>query len=126
MIDADHLARSSRTYDPVSLLCNETGTQFHGAHSGDHAGEMGTQRQHSVQHRAGWKRIRVSETQWKVGQGGEGLLDLMRGRSRITIDRRIPKIPRGGTSGFQRPGRHCLPAPGAKCRGSHEGRAVSY
>ena len=38
----------------------------------------------------------------------------MHSRSRITIDPRIPAMPRRSTSGFRRPGRHCLhPAPSA-------------
>ena len=30
------------------------------------------------------------------------------GRSRMTIDPRIPTMPGRSTSGFHRPGRHCL------------------
>ena len=33
---------------------------------------------------------------------------VMHGRSRMTVDPRIPTIPGRSTSGFHRPGRHCL------------------
>ena len=35
------------------------------------------------------------------------VLDLMHGRSRMTIDLRTPAMPGRGMSGFHRPGRHC-------------------
>ena len=37
-----------------------------------------------------------------------GVLDLMHGRSRMTIDPRIPTMPGRSMSGFHRPGRHYL------------------
>ena len=37
-----------------------------------------------------------------------GVLIIMHGRSGMTIDPRIPTIPGRRTSGFHRPGRHCL------------------
>ena len=40
------------------------------------------------------------------GEGWEGT-HVMRGRSRITVDPRIPTMPGRSTSGFYRPGRHC-------------------
>ena len=36
------------------------------------------------------------------------VLDFMHGRSRTTIDPRIPTMPGRSMSGFHRPGRHCL------------------
>ena len=36
------------------------------------------------------------------------MLDLMHGRSRMTIDARNPTIPGRSMSGFHRPGRYCL------------------
>ena len=39
-----------------------------------------------------------------AGRGGGGVLDTMRGRSRMTADHRIPTMPGGSTSGFHRPG----------------------
>ena len=44
-------------------------------------------------------------TKW--GEGG-GVLIVMHGRSRTTIDPRIPAMPGRSTSGFHRPCRHCL------------------
>ena len=44
----------------------------------------------------------------------EGVFDSMHGRSRMTIDPRIPAMPGRSTPSFHRPGRHCLLAPGAK------------
>ena len=40
--------------------------------------------------------------------GGGGTHHVMHGRSRMTIDPRIPPMPRHSTSGFHRPGRYCL------------------
>ena len=37
-----------------------------------------------------------------------GCTHVMHGRSRMTIDPRIPTMPGRSTSGFHRPGRHCL------------------
>ena len=45
------------------------------------------------------------------GGRGQGVLDLMHGPSRMTIDLRIPTMPGRSTSSFHRPGRHCLLAP---------------
>ena len=42
------------------------------------------------------------------GARGGGAIDIMHGRSRITIDPRIPTIPGRSTSGFHRPNRHRL------------------
>ena len=42
----------------------------------------------------------------KRGKRGGGLLIMMHGRSRMTIDPRIPTMPGRSTSGFHRPGRH--------------------
>ena len=46
------------------------------------------------------------------GKGGvrdrRDVLDLMHDRSRMTIDPRIPTMPRRNMSGFHRPDRHCL------------------
>ena len=39
---------------------------------------------------------------------GLGCTHVMHGRSRMTIDCRIPTIPGRSMSGFHRPGRHCL------------------
>ena len=41
-------------------------------------------------------------------EGGRGVLIVMDGRSRMTIDPRIPTMPGRSMSGFHRPGRHCL------------------
>ena len=40
------------------------------------------------------------------GGGGGCVLTVMHGRSRMTIDPRIPSMPGRSTSGFHRPGRH--------------------
>ena len=40
--------------------------------------------------------------------GGGGYTQFVHGRSRMTIDPRIPTIPGRSTSGFHQPGRHCL------------------
>ena len=52
-----------------------------------------------------------SETEKKIGmtcgKGGGGT-QIMHGRSRMTIDPRIPAMPGRSTSGFHQPGRHCL------------------
>ena len=37
-----------------------------------------------------------------------GVLDLMHGRSRVTIGSRTPTMPGRSMSGFHKPGRHCL------------------
>ena len=46
------------------------------------------------------------------GEGGvlerRHVLDLMHGRSRMSIDPRIPTMPGRRMPGFHRPGRHCL------------------
>ena len=39
-------------------------------------------------------------------RGGGGVLTVMHGRSRMTIDPRIPTMPGRSTSGFHRTGRH--------------------
>ena len=48
----------------------------------------------------------------RVGWGGlldsKDVLGLMHGRSRMSIDRRIPTSPGRSMSGFHRPGRRCL------------------
>ena len=41
-------------------------------------------------------------------EGGGGCTQFMHGRSRMTIDPRIPTMPRWSTSGLHPPGRHCL------------------
>ena len=41
-----------------------------------------------------------------VGRGGR--TQFVHGRSRMTIDPRIPTMPGRSTSGFHQPGRHCL------------------
>ncbi len=63
------------------------------------------------------------------GRAGEGgVLDIMHGRSRMTIDPCFHSMPGRSTSGFHLPGRHCF-APSMKRREvlgeSHEGRAGS-
>ena len=48
---------------------------------------------------------------WTGGGRGGGVLDIHAwpyGRSRRTIDPRIPTMPGRSTSGFHQPGRHCL------------------
>ena len=46
---------------------------------------------------------------WKKWRGGCVCAHVMHGRSRMTIDPRIPTMQeRSITSGFHRPGRHCL------------------
>ena len=40
--------------------------------------------------------------------GRRDILDFTQGRSRVTIDPRIPAMPGRSTSGVHRPGRHCL------------------
>ena len=49
-----------------------------------------------------------------TGMGGGGGACVMHGRSRMTVDPRIPTVPGQSTSGFHRPGRHC----------SHQGRSA--
>ena len=45
----------------------------------------------------------------KSHSGGEGgCIQFVHGRSRMTIDPRIPTMPGRSTSGFHHPGRHCL------------------
>ena len=39
---------------------------------------------------------------------GGGILIFMHGRSRMTLDPRVPTMPGRSTSGFHRLGRHCL------------------
>ena len=41
-------------------------------------------------------------------EGGEGGTQFVHGRSRTTIDPRIPTMPGRSTSAFHQPGRHCL------------------
>ena len=50
--------------------------------------------------------------------GGKGVLIVMRGRNRMTLDRRIPTMPGRSVSGFYRPGRHCLHQARGAVRGS--------
>ena len=42
------------------------------------------------------------------GRGEGGVTQFVHGRSRMTIDPRIPTMPGRSTSGFHQPGRHCL------------------
>ena len=42
------------------------------------------------------------------GAGGGGGTQFVHGRSRMTIDPRIPTMPGRSTSGFHQPGKHCL------------------
>ena len=63
------------------------------------------------------------------GLGGGGVLIVVHGRSRMTIDYRIPKMPARSTSGFHRPGRSCLHQArnALTCSAkSHEKWAASY
>ena len=48
-------------------------------------------------------------------KGGKGN-HVMHGRSRMTIDPRIPAMPGRRSSGFHRPGRHLLAPSRAECR----------
>ena len=49
------------------------------------------------------------KNKWHVDQGFVwGCTQFVHGRSRMTIDRCISKMPGRSTSGFHRPGRHCL------------------
>ena len=48
--------------------------------------------------------------------GGGGCTQFVHGRSRMTIDPRIPTMPGRRTSGFYQPDKHCLLAPSAKRR----------
>ena len=43
-----------------------------------------------------------------LSRGKGGVIIVMRGRSRMTIGPRIPKMPGWSTSGFPRQGKHCL------------------
>ena len=43
-----------------------------------------------------------------MGGGGRGVLDIIRGRSRMTIDPGLPTMPGRSTSGFHQLGRQCL------------------
>ena len=43
-----------------------------------------------------------------TGEGKGGCTQLVHGRSRMTIDPRIPALPGRSTSVFHQPGRHCL------------------
>ena len=64
------------------------------------------------------KQNNCTNTHWAGGrrhgcgkadaEGGGGVLISMRGRSRMSIDPRVPTRPGRSTSGFYRPGRHCL------------------
>ena len=45
---------------------------------------------------------------YSLGGWGVGCVDVMHGRSRMTIDPRIPTMPGRITLGFHRPGGHCL------------------
>ena len=47
---------------------------------------------------------------------GRGVLDIMHGSSRMTIDPRIFTMPGRSTPSFHRPGSHYMLAPSAKCR----------
>ena len=55
----------------------------------------------------------LARRRWGGGNRGGGVLDrrdvldIMHGRSRMTIDPRIPAMPGRSMSGFHRPGRHC-------------------
>ena len=42
-------------------------------------------------------------------EGGGGVLDIMHGRNRMTVDPRIPTMSGRSSSGLHRPGRCCLP-----------------
>ena len=44
----------------------------------------------------------------RLGGGGEGGTQFVHGRSRMTMDPRIPTLLGRSTSGFHQPGRHCL------------------
>ena len=50
--------------------------------------------------------LRARATPWGLSRGG--VLHIMHGRSRMTINPRIPIMPGRSTSGFHRPRRHCL------------------
>lgn len=55
----------ARLYDTVTtafifLLLFSLGPNVYGTYSGYHSREVGTKRQHAIQHRTGWKRVRVS------------------------------------------------------------------
>ena len=58
------------------------------------------------------KEVRGGEGR-KGGEGGgvldrRNVFDLMHGRSRMTVDPRIPTMPGRSMLGFHRPGKHCL------------------
>ena len=55
----------------------------------------------------GWVRIRGCH-RLNAGAAAEGGTQFVHGRSRLTIDPRIPTMPGRSTSAFHQSGRHCL------------------
>ena len=53
------------------------------------------------------ERLHGAKT-WKTKTWDEDREHVMSGRSRRTTDSRTPTMPRRDTSGFHRPGRHCM------------------
>ena len=68
---------------------------------------MGTRPRAAKAVGCGTKRNGKGCTKKKEGRGGE-CTHVIHGRNRMTIDHRIPTMPRRSTSGSHRPGRHCL------------------
>ena len=53
-------------------------------------------------------RVSCSALFLGVGGGGRSVLSFVHGRSRMTLDPRIPAMPGRSTSAFHQSGRHCL------------------
>ena len=79
--------------------------------------KMSKQRKRRIQHRPPDQAYgRRAE-----GEGVWGVLSFVHGRSRMTIDPRIPAMPGRGTSGFRQPGSHCFTKreSAVRCSASH-------
>ena len=83
---------------------------YHGVAPVDLPSERASER--AREHRGEGKERLPREIRWRWGRGGKveegGVPDIMHGHSRMTIDPRIPTMPRQSTSGFHRPGRQCM------------------
>ena len=69
-----------------------------------------------IRKKAGTETTGVHPPGERGGGGGIGCAQFVHGRSRMTIDPRIPTMPGRSTPGFHQPGIHCLHQPSAKRR----------
>ena len=100
VLDIIH-GRSCLTMVPASLQTAKPGRSTSGFHRSDK-----NYLRALFAKRRGYSASRMKGEMLRGGEGG--VLDVMHGRGRTTVDPRIPTMPGRRTSSFHQPGRYCL------------------